>query len=591
MPSAALSLRIEPLLRGVSSPVRSTISSSSTRFYHRPQHTPQQILFYSPSNINIVGRQNQRMGFFHCRRSIIHVSGKDISRQSSVAGLHFSSSSSAASKPKALVLPSPTPQVVSSEASVPSNLRGKAHLQQVRLSSSSNLSLASRNDIDTAKSKENKVQQTKINGAGDAKIIRIKRREASQHNNTNGLKKQKGYNMNGYKYRLLTTPQLTNEMITLPEKQHSTEESSNPIPSNTTLSSQIKEKENHDIQQLQQQYTSDAKLFREGGSTTASRFPKGIKDVLSSQWWRSLYQNINNTNQTTNNTNKQSFPNNNAFQSSYMRNRRSSSILLEEIMNNNESYTGFLPDERHNLEEDDENISERVRVRSVQAASSIDVVAVLSKVFGGGVTSSQQYTKEHPLSDFFATSPPIRHVFGRTNIIIQLAPPSSADCPLSLSHNVPRYVAIYRFGSVVFFNLTTKESSQLLEQIKKHSVDPIAVGFERREHFEVAIQANLETTTGKIAADRATVRELDMNTVGIVSNIMGQTVALDWHNDTVDELLAKFSSVNSSVERTGSFVSEGNFYFCFICHDNVQELIICLLHIYRRVLKDILCFR
>ena len=567
MPSAVLSRRIGSLLAGSSSPVSSTISSSSTRFY-RPQHTPQELLLcYRPSNINNVGRQNQRIGLFQCRRSIIHFSGKNISIQSS-GGLHFPSSSSAASKPKSLVPPSPTPQVVSSAGTVPSNLRGDAHSQPVRLSSSSNLSLAS-SVIDTTNAQESNAHQTKINGAGDAKIIRIKRRVSSQQhdNNANELKKQKGYNMNGYKYRLLTTPQLTNEMITLPEKQHSAEESSNPqiTSKNTTLSSQIIEKENHDIQQLQQQYTSDEKLFREGKSSTFSRFPRGIKDVLSSQWWRSLYQNIGNTNQTTTNTSKPSFPNNNnAFQTSSMRNRRSSSILLEEIMNNNESYTGFLPDERHNLEEGDENISERVRVRSVQAASSIDVVAVLSKVFGGGVASSQQYTKEHPLSDFFAKSPPIRHVFGRTNIIIQLAPPSSTNCPLSLSHTVPRYVAIYRFGSVVFFNLSTKESSRLLEQIKKHSVDPIAVGFERREHFVVAIQANLETTTGKIAADRATVRELDMNTVGIVSNIMGQTVALDWHNDTVDELLAKFSSVNSSVERTGSFVSEGSFSLFFV---------------------------
>ena len=46
-----------------------------------------------------------------------------------------------------------------------------------------------------------------------------------------------------------------------------------------------------------------------------------------------------------------------------------------------------------------------------------------------------------------------------------------------------------------------------------------------------------------------------MNTVGIVSNIMGQTAVLDWHNDATDELLANFSGVNSTVERTGSFTS------------------------------------
>ena len=263
MPSAVLSRRIGSLLAGSSSPVSSTISSSSTRFY-RPQHTPQELLLcYRPSNINNVGRQNQRIGLFQCRRSIIHFSGKNISIQSS-GGLHFSSSSSAASKPKSLVPPSPTPQVVSSAGTVPSNLRGDAHSQPVRLSSSSNLSLAS-SVIDTTNAQESNAHQTKINGAGDAKIIRIKRRVSSQQhdNNANELKKQKGYNMNGYKYRLLTTPQLTNEMITLPEKQHSAEESSNPqITSKNTTSTlsnptiKLTKRRNHPLTRTATQITS-----------------------------------------------------------------------------------------------------------------------------------------------------------------------------------------------------------------------------------------------------------------------------------------------------------------------------------------------
>ena len=314
-------------------------------------------------------------------------------------------------------------------------------------------------------------------------------------------------NVNGYKYRILKTPpQLT----------------TNPLTTPTSTSSQMIEKE----------YNNDA-----------------------------LYQNTVH-NRTTSTAPRK--PLQSEFQSS-IRNRRSS-LSLEEMISSN-TYNGFLPDERTNQEEEEEeeNISERIKVRSVQAASSIDVVAVLSKVFGGGTWKSQSTRREadkqllagvnhHPLTDFFASSPPIRHVFGRTNIIIQLSPPS-IDCPPSLSHSVPRYVAIYRFGSVVFFNFTTKEASLLLKQIKKHSVDPISVGFERREHFEVALQPELEAVTGNITADRAMVRELDMYTVGIVSNIMGKTVALDWHNDTVDELLANFSTVNSSVERTGGFTS------------------------------------
>ncbi len=386
--------------------------------------------------------------------------------------------------------------------------------------------------------------------SGHGKIIKIKNKTA----NTGeiGIKKKKEF-LGGYKYRLLATPILTNSLITVPEAPLEKSPSSTDI---ITTTSRMKEKEIFDIRLLQQQYDIDAD--REGSSQHAKN---GINDIPSLRWFRRLLNDLGYYHTETSSL-QYSQPSSQIS----MRSRRSSSIALEEMMNS-DSYTGSLPDERQNPD-DEEEISDRIRVRSVQAASSIDVVAVLSKVFGGGMARTSQYTTQHPLSDFFASSPPLRHVFGRTNIIIQLSPPPTNGHP-SLSHSVPRYIAIYRFGAVVFFNLTTKEASRVLEQVKKHSVNPISVGFERREHFEVALQPQLETATGKITADRAMVRELDMNTVGIVSNIMGQTVALDWHNDTVDELLAKFSNVNSSVEKTGSFTSiERNTLFQVVARNN-----------------------
>lgn len=394
-------------------------------------------------------------------------------------------------------------------------------------------------------------------------IPRRKDLSTQQHTTTNGETGLDNTNyresLNGYKYRILKTPQLTNDMLTVPLPVSDIDV---PI-TNPPTQSQLKEEDDFD---MYLQHTPASSLQR------SHQFPNGMHDVLSSRWWQTLYRNILHPSASSSRT---SHP----FQSS-MRNRRSS-LLLEEIINNDSYNTQHLQEEK-------ETSTTRVRVRSVQAASSIDVVAVLSKVFGGGVArASQNYGSDgdggesdngkangigpkihHPLSEFFASSPPMRHVFGRTNIIIQLSPPPS-NCPPSLAPSAPRYVAIYRFGSVVFFNVTTKEASKLLEQIKKHSTDPIAVGFERREFFEMALQPQLEMATGNISADRAMVRDLDMNTVGIVSNIMGQTVALDWYNDTVDELLANFSNINSSVERFGNFTSmERNSLFQVVARNN-----------------------
>ena len=50
-----------------------------------------------------------------------------------------------------------------------------------------------------------------------------------------------------------------------------------------------------------------------------------------------------------------------------------------------------------------------------------------------------------------------------------------------------------------------------------------------------------------------TVKDLNMDSVAVISTIMAQTVVLDSYNDTVDELLATFASINSTVKRTGNF--------------------------------------
>lgn len=226
----------------------------------------------------------------------------------------------------------------------------------------------------------------------------------------------------------------------------------------------------------------------------------------------------------------------------------------------------------------------RVRVRSFQAASSIDIASVFSKVFGGSSRSSSpkalDHHSRHPLSDLLETRTPLNHVFGRTNIIIQLPPLCSdlVDASPHQSDSVPRYVVVHRFGSVVFFNLSTKDASRILQEVKRHAVDPVSAGFERREHYEVALQPSLEGASGLMTADRAMVRSLDMNTVGIVSDIMGQTVALDFYNETVDELLANFSSVNSTVEKTGCFTSmERKTLFQVVARNNA--LFIDMVHI------------
>ncbi|KAL3796966.1 hypothetical protein HJC23_000719 [Cyclotella cryptica] len=306
-------------------------------------------------------------------------------------------------------------------------------------------------DVHVATTGEDASSNRKFSGP---RLIKLQRKDASiqQSDNVRGAASvDYRESLDGYKYRILKTPQLTNDLLSV------------QVPNDTDPTiNQWKENEDYDY------YFRQNNNRAPSSSGLNASLPNGMNDILSSHWWRTLYNNV------IHQANSESLSASDAhpFQSASMRNRRAS-LLLEEIINN--STKKFH-------EEEEDKVTARIRVRSVQAASSIDVVAVLSKVFGGGVARASQYDVndskggnlnnklttnkiDDPLSEFFASSPPIRHVFGRTNIIVQLSPPPS-DCPSSLAPSVPRYVAIYRFGSVVFFNVTTKEASKLLEQIK-----------------------------------------------------------------------------------------------------------------------------
>jgi len=200
-----------------------------------------------------------------------------------------------------------------------------------------------------------------------------------------------------------------------------------------------------------------------------------------------------------------------------------------------------------------ENITARLRVRSVHAAQTIDTVSVLTKVFGQ-----------------MSEMPAMRHMFGKTSVIIQLpsiqddftsstgSSSSAKQCNDvdSFFHPIsqPRFIAIFRFGSIVFFNICPKDASAILDKVKKHSIDPISRSFERKEHFEVAISPQMEQDA-HVTSDFAMVKELNINNVAVISTIMAQTVAFDSYNDIVDQLLATFSEINSNVKKTGNFTA------------------------------------
>ena len=182
------------------------------------------------------------------------------------------------------------------------------------------------------------------------------------------------------------------------------------------------------------------------------------------------------------------------------------------------------------------------------------------------------------IGNVFATKG-VKKIMERLSVVMQLRPKSEDDTSES-----DRFVAVFGYGSVVFFNVSPKETALLVQEIKRFSKGILPFDQERKERYCVHIQpaeilssptasttitsdcgddigadvppihngGNDNNANDLVTSDYCIVPELNMKYVDVISNIMAQSVALDAYNDKVDCLLADFERINDIVTLEGN---------------------------------------
>eukprot|EP00934_Nitzschia_sp_Nitz4_P003592 Nitzschia sp. Nitz4//scaffold133_size116822//95100//96173//NITZ4_003820-RA/size116822-processed-gene-0.39-mRNA-1//1//CDS//3329535435//3582//frame0 len=182
---------------------------------------------------------------------------------------------------------------------------------------------------------------------------------------------------------------------------------------------------------------------------------------------------------------------------------------------------------------EDESPKERTGTFPVQAihvARSVDLAQVISKVFA---------------------MKGLRKMLERLSVVVQLPPEPQME-GADASSQAPRFVAVFRYGPVVFFNVSPRETADLMWRIKQCSKDPSLAGNERKETYCVHVHPEPMELEEVVTGEHCVVEELNLKSVDVISNILAQSVALDTYNDTVDELLAQFEAINNKVKGEGS---------------------------------------
>ena len=144
-----------------------------------------------------------------------------------------------------------------------------------------------------------------------------------------------------------------------------------------------------------------------------------------------------------------------------------------------------LPPSHHQQHHHGEEESFRAPVRAIHVGQSIDLAKVISKVF---VAKAQ------------------RKLMEKLSVVVQLQPlpvdPSSSSPYHHRHHHFtdqrPRFVAVFRYGSVVFFNVSPREAADLLSEIKQYTTQPVLSGSELKENYCVTVMPNLVVQPGSM---------------------------------------------------------------------------------------------
>ncbi|HJZ86924.1 MAG TPA: RMD1 family protein [Polyangia bacterium] len=111
------------------------------------------------------------------------------------------------------------------------------------------------------------------------------------------------------------------------------------------------------------------------------------------------------------------------------------------------------------------------------------------------------------------------------------------------------WAVAYDFGALVFVNITADERErvlkQLLERVGPEPHPPLVDDF--------VIEVRPGTQTPEVSFDRVMVGELRQPTIELIALIVAQSVAMEYYEEDVDQLLARLDKVSSRLAEVGGF--------------------------------------
>lgn len=167
--------------------------------------------------------------------------------------------------------------------------------------------------------------------------------------------------------------------------------------------------------------------------------------------------------------------------------------------------------------------------------------------------------------------------FNREGVIIRMSPKMKESPNLDGDAPIPpemlsRYLVVFKFGSVVFYNMGHREREECLKLARSFTSTPLAVPM--TDDYRVVVRPTLEDWAS-LESDHIVLKRMDINNISVISSVLAQTVALEHYEQKVDGMVEIFSKLNKSTELTGDLNISKKRLFSLVAENNntLTELI------------------
>ncbi|XP_022856481.1 uncharacterized protein LOC111377581 isoform X1 [Olea europaea var. sylvestris] len=136
-----------------------------------------------------------------------------------------------------------------------------------------------------------------------------------------------------------------------------------------------------------------------------------------------------------------------------------------------------------------------------------------------------------------------------------------------------RYMVVFQYGSAVLFNVEDHEAEYYLQHVRRHASGLLP---EMKKDDYAIKEKPLLVDDMQGGPDHIILKNLDVDSIRVISSVLGQSIALDYFVSQVDGIVEQFTDINRGMEKSGTFTMDRKKLFQLVgkANSNLADVIL-----------------